>query len=354
MVKFTESDIEQQAEAVIRARLEEIPFLKSINVEREAPVDSVYVDFLVTVDLSNTSQTLFVESKNSGQPRIARAAVNQLRVYLERFPDAYGILLAPYVSPTTAKICKEASIGYMDLAGNCRLSFDAVYINVRGKPNPFSEKRELKSLFSPKAERVLRALLSMPARVWKTEELAKAAHVSIGLVSNVRKLLTNREWADERQPGFALTRPSALLDGWASNYRFQRNKPTNLYSMDSVGEIEALVGDVCTRLGIAYALTGFSGAARYASFTTYRTVAAYVSGQPGTIAEALEVKPVPSGANLQLISPYDEGVFYAAQTFDGQRVASAVQCYLDLQGQAARGEEAAEALLETVIKPQWQ
>ncbi len=255
-MKSTESVIEQQAEAVIRARLEGIPFLKSINVEREAPVDSVYVDFLVTVDLSNTSQTLLVETKNSGQPRIARDAVNQLRVYLVRCPDAYGILLAPYVSPATARICKEASIGYMDLAGNCRLSFDAIYIDVQGNPNPFSEKRELKSLFTPKAERVLRALLSMPARVWKTEELSKAAHVSIGLVSNVRKLLTDREWAEERQPGFALTRHSVLLDGWASNYRFQRNKPTTLYSMDTVGEIEALVATYAHDWGLIACLPG--------------------------------------------------------------------------------------------------
>jgi RecB family endonuclease NucS len=115
-VKFTESNIEQQAEAVIRARLEGIPVLKSIDVEREAPVESVSVDILVTVELPNTSQTLLVETKNSGQPRIARDAVNQLRVYLERFPGAYGILLAPYVSPTTASICKEAGIGYTPLA----------------------------------------------------------------------------------------------------------------------------------------------------------------------------------------------------------------------------------------------
>ena len=166
-MKFTESTIEQQAEAAVRARLEGIPFLKSIDVARKAPVDSVSVDFVVTVELPDTHQTLLVEIKNSGQPRIARDAVNQLRVYLERFPGAYGILLAPYVSPATAKICKEAGIGYMDLAGNCRLSFDAVYIDVRGNPNPFSEKRELKSLFAPKAERVLRALLSLPTRVWE-------------------------------------------------------------------------------------------------------------------------------------------------------------------------------------------
>ncbi len=42
------------------------------------------------------------------------------------------------------------------------------------------------------------------------------------------------------------------------------------------------------------------------------------------------------------------------QLLDLRSRVSAVQCYLDLQGQAARGEEAAEALLETVIKPQWQ
>jgi hypothetical protein len=49
---------------------------------------------------------------------------------------AYGILVAPYISPQSARLCVENGIGYVDLAGNCRLSFGSVYVERDGKPNP--------------------------------------------------------------------------------------------------------------------------------------------------------------------------------------------------------------------------
>ncbi len=104
-------------------------------------------------------------------------------------PDAYGVFIAPYISETTAELCKKNGIGYVDLAGNRWLNFDPVFIEIKGNPNRFSEKRDLKSLFNPKAERILRVLLCKPRRLWLTEELAKSAKVSLGQVSNVRKLL---------------------------------------------------------------------------------------------------------------------------------------------------------------------
>ena len=61
-----------------------------------------------------------------------------------------------------------------------------------------------------------------------------------------------------------------------------------------------------------------------------------------------------SGANIRIISPYDNGVYYGEKYVRGQTVVSAIQCYLDLKNEKARGEEAARALLEQVIKPEWQ
>jgi hypothetical protein len=68
---------------------------------------------------------------------------------------------------------------------------------------------------------------------------------------------------------------------------------------------------------------------------------------------ALSRKEVPSGANVTLLSPYDDGVFYGAAEVDGLRIASPVQVYLDLVGYRGRGEEAATFLLEQVIERTW-
>ena len=106
--------------------------------------------------------TLVVEEKRLGQPREVRTAVLQLERYLKHLPGdvpRYGLVLAPFISEESAKICIEAGIGYADLAGNARLAFDQVFIEMRGADNPFREKRETRSLFAPRATRVLQCLL---------------------------------------------------------------------------------------------------------------------------------------------------------------------------------------------------
>src|SRR4030042_2058196 len=79
---------------------------------------------------------------------------------LYSFPDAYSIFMAPYISPQAAEICLKDGVGYIDFAGNSYLSFGQVYIEQTGRPNPFKTKRDLTSLYSPKAARVLRVLMN--------------------------------------------------------------------------------------------------------------------------------------------------------------------------------------------------
>jgi hypothetical protein len=66
------------------------------------------------------------------------------------------------------------------------------------------------------------------------------------------------------------------------------------------------------------------------------------------------LKEVPSGSNITLLKPYDEGVMYGAREVDGVWIVAAIQAYLDLVSFRGRGEEAAEALLDQVIMPKWQ
>jgi hypothetical protein len=80
---------------------------------------------------------------------------------------------------------------------------------------------------------------------------------------------------------------------------------------------------------------------------------AYVEDEIDELAENLEIKLVDSGANVMLLKPYDEGVFYGVETKDGSVIVSPIQIYLDLCGIRGRGEEAAEALLDRVIRKTW-
>ncbi|MCG6538107.1 MAG: type IV toxin-antitoxin system AbiEi family antitoxin, partial [Syntrophales bacterium LBB04] len=72
-----------------------------------------------------------------------------------------------------------------------------------------------------------------------------------------------------------------------------------------------------------------------------------------SIAKILSLKEVTSGANVTLFIPYDEGVMYGTRQIDGICIASPVQVYLDLVGLKGRGEEAAQAIMDEVIKRTW-
>lgn len=343
-----------EARQAILSTLQRIPEVADLKVEPETWTEKSRADLLVSFRKQNDRKTLLVEVGSSGQPRLARAAVNSLIAARLNRPGTYGVFVAPYISDASATICKENGIGYIDFVGNCWLHFDSIFMEIKGNPNRFSGKSKLKSLFKPKAERILRALLYEPKRQWSTMELAEAAVVSPGQVSNVRKLLLEREWIQDQKRGIKLTDPVLLLDSWQANYQSNRNTVYEFYDMGSPSEIEATLADICHQRETRYAFTGFSGASRYAPFTTYKTAMVYMDNVNANNLGDLPFKSVTSGANVRIISPYDEGVYYGTRNIHGHIVSSAIQCYLDLKDEKARGEEAAEALLEQVIKPSWQ
>ena len=88
-----------------------------------------------------------VEIKSVGEPRYVRSAVHQLASYLAGGVDDYGVIAAPYISEKTGQICKEANIGYIDLSGNCFLSFDSIYIKKENYKSIDSGKRKQNHYF---------------------------------------------------------------------------------------------------------------------------------------------------------------------------------------------------------------
>lgn len=344
-------DIDRKALAVIREMFEAIPFVQAVKIGR-CPDDSG-PDFTVSLKLENSDATIFVEAKNSGQPRLARDAVNQLLRYRSERPDAYPVFLAPYISPAAGKVCKEAGAGYIDLAGNCYLAFGSVFISREGEKNPYASSRKLKSIYQPVSSRVLRVLLANPAKAWKIQPLSNEAGVSLGQIANVKQALKDREWIAESPDGFMLTNPGELLTDWAANYDFRKNTFKSFYTMESAAGAEQKIADACRKLGVLYALTTFSGAARLAPNVRYKRSDIYVADQIEAVAKAAGLKPVETGSNVRLLTPYDEGVFYNAGAKNGLRVACPVQVYLDVRSQTGRGEEAAESILNEVIRNAW-
>lgn len=354
--KLKESDLPPRFEALLVDLMRRMDFIQKIDFQRNTVVlpaghdkSTLRPDWLVRLQSGKQTWTLVIEGKRNGQPREVRNAVLQLKHYLQHFSGegaCYGVLLAPFISEESARICAEAGIGYADLAGNTRLAFDHIYIETRSPGNPFRETRETRSLFAPRATRLLRVLLQGPLRPWKVVDLAKTAQVSLGWASTVRQQLLAREWAAEETGGLRITKPDTLLDAWARADAWGKRTKTQEYSV-LVSEPVALAEKLQDALHDEPPVftQWFAGWLRH-PYTIPVVVTAYVKRLPdeSVIGGKLMGRRVPDGGGLRLAVPKDEGVFHATQTVRGFRLASDVQIYLDLLQAGLRGEEQAREL----------
>jgi len=358
VIMVKEGKLAREAAEQLTAVLREVPFLAQTSIRQEGTRGDSRLDFILTVRSKSINRRLVCEVKSSGQPRIAREACLSLVDYTRSDRRDYPVFIAPYIGPAAAEICDQYDVGYFDLAGNCRLTFDQVYIRTGGFPNPSVQKRDLRSLYSPKAERVLRVLLTAGRRTWRTQEMANEADVSLGQVANVKKLLSDREWIESEAEGFRLcsldTAVLPILSEWAENYRIERSTSREYYSLKPISQTEAELAEASRRLKLRLAFSGFSGAVRFAPAVRYQRITAYCLGNVLELADQTGLKEVSSGANVTILEPYDAGVLYGVKDVDRAPVVSPVQLYLDLSQTKGRGEEEAAAILEQVIKPTWR
>jgi hypothetical protein len=334
--------------------LKEVPTVRlDVTRKKRGQLRQAQPGFSLELFAGKERWRLVGEVKSNGEPRMIRGAIQQLQSNLSTLPRAYGLIAAPYIGARSQEICKEAGVGYLDLAGDCRLAFGQVFIERRGFPNPKIERRPLRTLFAPKAGRVLRVLLEDPKRSWQVQAMARVAHVSLGLAFKVKQCLLEQEYAQEGKGGVRVIRPEELLRDWGASYTYGKNLALECYGAGAPFELEQVLVSYCMAQRINYAFTLFSGAARVAPLTRYVKGFAYVLGDPGEVADGVGWKPVPSGANFTLLKPFDEGVLYGKQEVDGETVVSDVQLYLDLAGYKGRGEEAATFVLEQRLRPRW-
>ncbi|KPJ53133.1 hypothetical protein AMJ39_05690 [candidate division TA06 bacterium DG_24] len=291
--------------------------------------------------------TILAQIVPLGQPRYLRSAAELMRRWVKgAHPKAaYGLVVARFISDEGASILTDAGIGYVDLAGNCLISVNNVYVERRTGPNPLPSTRQIKSLFFPKASRILRVLLCNPTRMWRVTELAEEARVSLGQTYNVKRKLIDYELLTlDQSRRLKLANPSALLDRWRENYTFRNNVIADFYSMERPEQIEESVRKWLDRQHLRYAFTLFSGARRVAPFVRQARVALYVDTDVFEVAAACGFKDVDTGANVHLLRPYDDGIYYAVQRPHGASVVSDIQLYLDLYSYRGRGAEQAEFL----------
>jgi hypothetical protein len=276
------------------------------------------------------------------------------------------VLAAPYITDRMAEVCESHGWSWLDLAGNCRISIpDVLHLERRGNAPVHQPDEPTVNLSTPETARILRALLNTDTLGvhWTQRTLKKATfpQVSIGLVNKVVNFLKAESHLESSSAkgGFRLKDPEALLLRWREVYRppvcrrvecFTLLKGRNL--ADTLSQIEE----------------AYQGKLAYASFSAGAFWAPHVR-QPQTwlyVAEkicqpfmlATESRPVNTGANLMVWVTNEDGVFDGLEaSLNNIRqtpYTNPVQTYLDLWNSGGRGQEAADELLQQVIRPDWK
>lgn len=319
------------------------------------------VDGLVRVHYGGAVRLLVIEVKAHGAPRFVRSAVYQLQSYVARirqYPahaaeQLVPMLVCPYLSPESRAICRDHDVAYLDLEGNARLVFDGVYIERSVPTKPKSETRTLRSVFTPKASAILRALLREPDRHWLVTDLAASANASLGHVSNVCKALREREWVDRRHDGIVVTQPDALVQTWRENYRRPRGDRFDAYTHLHGRQLDDLIrSGLNARPGLPRAVYALASAAQWiAPFSRDATRSFYTDAAGARVLrETLELRPGGSGPNVVLHTIADESIFDdAIEPLPDLFCTSPIVTYLDLWCGNDREREAADHLARETL-----
>jgi hypothetical protein len=351
---MTEKEIEQKFNADFRELFPKLKDAAALLAAKNSSDSGRMVDITLRLRVGDKPKNLLCEVVSQRYPKQLREKGLQLLEISQQGKKGYPVIIAPYISDLGREICKKMGVGFLDLSGNAYLDFNSFYMEIEGKPNKFKYPSEPTGLFNPKAERILRFYLLKDSGKKESgnsyRNITKEVGVSLGQLSKVNKKLDEFGLWLEQPKDLKIIDKTKLLDLWRDNYRSERNKGLTFYSIMQVPQIEKELGEFCRTNKIQYALTLFSGANRLAPFTRYNFATSYFSGDVDQLKKDLELKEVPTGANLQILVPYDEGVYYKAQEIDFVKVANPIQIYLDLYNYAGRGREQAEFLREKIIK----
>lgn len=332
------SELEREAlhrlPAILADLFDELP---EDNLQRQqdpdAGIDAVF---------NAGGRTWLIELKSSSSPGVVANAASQLAAF--ETAGARSVLVVPYMSQAGARAAEAHGLNWIDLSGNASLRDDQLRVWVEGRPNAFPSRGRPSSAFAPKSSRVARALLLFPSRWWRQADLSKETRLDPSQVSRIVSRMSDEEMLDRDGSLLRPRDPETLLDAWADEYRFDRHDVIRGHLTGSGFQLAKAIGGDLRREGFDHAFTGLPAAYAIDEFARFRLCTLFVADDPRVAADAIGLRRNERGANVQIIGPDDDGVFYGRSEVRGLSCVSPVQIYLDLLNLPERAAEAAEHL----------
>lgn len=369
---LSEAELEKALAERLREILRSVPWLGDWRVESNPAGFDRAFDLLATGKVRRGAEVeLWVDCRLDPRPAmfpyvdIGREFENK-SVKRIRVP----VFAAPFISPRMAEICESHGWSWFDLAGNYRIDMPGLlHLQHTGEGPVHKRPRPSANLGTAEAARVVRALL-LPENAgmrWTQRRLAEhfgelenpIPEPSLGLVNKVVRHLRDEAFIEGADGGFRLRDPLKLLFAWRDVYRFDRHERRGYFTLLQGKGLRDALAKLGSRTGGLALYASFSAAEFQAPHVRQAKTWLYVRQQDiAKLEELVAAKPVESGENLVVLIPDDDGVFYLG---DGGRMSehrlactNEVQTYVDLWHSGGRGREAAEALLEQRLRPEWK
>ncbi|MGA2242288.1 MAG: helix-turn-helix domain-containing protein [Verrucomicrobiota bacterium] len=258
------------------------------------------------------------------------------------------LLIAPNISETLVRLCREKGVNCADLNGRLWLRTKGLLVERSAKSPRFRPAVVSPDPFSVKSSRLVRTLLSQRGREWIHKELVKRTGLSKGLVSRLTRHLVEQGLLAQEERALKVKQWDGLLDAWAAQDDWQKRTTLRQYSL-----LESDLEEVARRLlkifpcGEALVFTQWFAANLRHPYTIPPVVSAYATRFPGEqIERELGARQVTDGGTLWLVVPKDDGVFRETQRVGEFTLACDAQIYLDLVRAGLRGPDQAQALRE--------
>jgi len=153
-----------------------------------------------------------------------RGRLDRQRATSMVLPPARPLLvIAPYVPDSVADVLRARGVDHVDAAGNVRLAWDGMLLDVRGRrPQPLQRPRKdaaASRAFTRSGAMVVFTLLAWPEMSRRpVRDIADASGTAVGTVHKVLSELSAAGYLFESNDGKRLNRGGELLDRWAEAY----------------------------------------------------------------------------------------------------------------------------------------
>lgn len=329
-----------------------VPVLSHWKIEEEKDSKGAKADVLVSARYGKTPYHFCVEIKRAGYPQFIRDAAANLHACRKTCPDYYPVVFVPLIGARGKKICDEYEIGYMDRAGNVKISVGGIYVEREvKKDDKHDHVQPIQSIFSPKASRIARGFLSAPNEEFTQKVLVEKSGLSKGMVSRIVKRMLDAGYLREKDRKLKLSNFDDLLSAWGeeSVKRREIRKFYYVWSQNPLQLMRTVAGEL-SRKGGRYAFTQEAGASLVAPFATFDIVSVYIETLDLFPAGALSAEETAKGFNMVVIEPPDEAVFLNSRDIQGMKVVDNLQLYVDLRKNVLRGDKQAEHVMNIIRK----